>query len=219
MKKVAGILFLIVFFGLPIQAQQFSLVAPPPPDLTPHLGKIHFSKPTRTKFSLGGGYMYRSLLEADAHRENMSGFNLYADYALLRWLSIGADLSGGYNISRVNGNTQIYTLMFGGRIYPFGHKHKLIPFAQVLAGPAFSVFNLESQGGFPVNDYWSHAGVFMGGAGLDVRYKKRWTIRLIELDYEETHFYNIVNSPGGFYSGGQGNYRGSVGIIYHFGVK
>ena len=36
----------------------------------------------------------------------------------------------------MNGNTQIYTLLFGARIYPLGHRHKITPFGEVLVGPA-----------------------------------------------------------------------------------
>ena len=57
----------------------------------------------------------------------------------------------------------------------------------------------------------------MGGGGIDVKFKPRWTIRLIEFDYEHTNFGMIsAQTYGGT---GQGNYRGAVGIIYHFGVK
>src|ERR1700730_2222802 len=134
MKKVAGILFLLAFFGLPVSAQELSLygplpvspmpVSPPPENLLfgipkphfPHIPKPHLEKPSRSNFELGGGYMYRSLLQAYTHRLNMNGFSIYADYRIFRWLSVGADLSGAYNINSVNGNTQLYTLMFGARV-------------------------------------------------------------------------------------------------------
>src|SRR5580692_7807961 len=135
MIKVAGILFLLAFFGLPVAAQELSLfgplpvspmpVSPPPENMLfgipkPHVPKPHLQKPSRSNFELGGGYMYRSLSEADSHRLNMNGFSTYADYRIFRWLSVGADLSGTYTINSVNGNTQLYTLMFGARIYPLG---------------------------------------------------------------------------------------------------
>jgi hypothetical protein len=57
----------------------------------------------------------------------------------------------------------------------------------------------------------------MGGGGFDVKFKKRWSIRLIELDYEHTNFYQI--NSGNYGGTAQGNYRASVGMIYRFGVK
>ena len=232
MKKVAGILFLLAFFGLRISAQELSLygplpispapVSPPPENMLfgipkPHLPKPHVEKPTRANFELGGGYMYRSLLQADGKRLNMNGFSMYLDYRIFRWLSFASDLSGAYNINSTNGNTQLYTLMFGARIYPLGHRHKLTPFGEVLIGTGYSGYNLESQGGFNPYSHWGWANTWMAGGGLNVKFKKRWTIRLIEMDYEHGSFGAInASSYGGT---GQGNYRAAVGIIYRFGQK
>src|SRR5271156_422925 len=128
MKKVAGILFLLAFFALRVSAQELSLfgplpvtpapVSPPPENMLfgipkPHFPKLHFEKPTRSRFELGGGYLYTSLLQADGHRLNMNGFSMYADYRIFRWLSAGADLAGVYNINSANGNTQLYSLELG----------------------------------------------------------------------------------------------------------
>ena len=232
MKKVAGILFLLALFGVRVSAQELSLygplpispapVSPPPENLLfgipkPHIPKPHLEKPSRSNFELGGGYMYRTLLEADGHRLNMNGFSMYADYRIFRWLSAAADLSGAYNINSVNGNTQLYTLMFGARIYPLGHRHKITPFAEVLVGPGYSGYNLEAQGGFNEFSHWGWANTWMAGGGFNVKFKKRWTIRLIEFDYEHTGFYQINAQNYGGTS--QGNYRGAVGFIYRFGQK
>jgi hypothetical protein len=46
---------------------------------------------------------------------------------------------------------------------------------------------------------------------LDWRVKKRWAIRVIQADYEQTRF--LSGSPS------QGNYRISVGLVYRFGIK
>ncbi len=50
-----------------------------------------------------------------------------------------------------------------------------------------------------------------------MKFKKRWSIRLIEFDYEHTNFYQI--NAGNYGGTAQGNYRVSVGMIYRFGVK
>ena len=176
MKKVAGILLLLAIFGVRVSAQELSLfgplpispapVSPPPENLLfgipkPHLSKPHVDKPTRANFELGGGYMYRSLLQADGKRLNMNGFSMYLDYRIFRWLSFASDLSGAYNINSTNGNTQLYTLMFGARIYPLGHRHKLTPFGEVLIGTGYSGYNLESQGGFNPYSHWGWANTWM----------------------------------------------------------
>lgn len=232
MKKVAGILLLLAIFGVRVSAQELSLfgplpigpapVMPPPENMLfgipkPHLSKPHVPKPTRANFELGGGYMYTSLLQADNKRLNMNGFSMYADYRIFRWLSVAGDLSGVYNINSTNGNTQLYTLMFGARIYPLGHRHRITPFGEILLGPGYSGYNLESQGGFNPYSHWGWSLAWMGGGGFDVKFKTRWTIRLIEFDYEHTNFYQINASNYG--GTGQGNYRAAVGIIYRFGQK
>jgi hypothetical protein len=216
-KKVAGILLLLALFCAPAKAQEYSI-------FKPDWSKLKPQKPTRTKFELGGGYTYRSFLEPDptvrspslSNRQNMNGFGIFGAYRLFRWLSVAGDISGTYNISNVNGDVQMYTIMLGPQIYPLGHRHKITPFGHILFGEGFSVFNLQSQGGFAPVSAWDHGLDWMAGGGLDVKFKKRWTIRLIQADYELTHFSNIGT---GFYTGNQGNYRVSVGIIYHFGVK
>ncbi len=158
-----------------------------------------------------------SLLQADGKRLNMNGFSMYLDYRIFRWLSFASDLSGAYNINSMNGNTQLYTLMFGARIYPLGHRHKITPFGEVLIGTGYSGYNLESQGGFNPYSHWGWANAWMGGGGFDVKFKTRWTIRLIEMDYEHGNF-GAINAAS--YGGtGQGNYRAAVGIIYRFGQK
>jgi hypothetical protein len=216
LMKVAGILLLTALFCGRAMAQENSM-------FKPNLSKFKPRKPDRAKFELGAGYSYRSFLEPSPHppnlsnRLNMNGFNVHGEYRIFRWLSAAGDISGTYNINSANGDTQMYTLMFGPEFYPLGHRHKITPFGHFLIGEGFSVYNLESQGGFAPVSHWDNGYVWMAGGGLDVRFKKRWTIRLIDADYEITHFANVGT---GSYSGtSQGNYRVSVGLIYRFGVK
>jgi hypothetical protein len=216
MKKVAGILLLAALFCGHAMAQENSM-------FHPHLSKFKPRKPDRAKFELGAGYTYRSFLEPSPHppnlsnRLNMNGFNVHGEYRIFRWLSAAGEISGAYNISTINGNTQMYTLMFGPELYPLGHRHKITPFAHVLFGEGFSVYNLASQGGFAPVSHWDNGYLWMAGGGLDIRFKKRWAIRLIDADYEITHFANV--GTGSYGGTSQGNYRVSVGVIYRFGVK
>ena len=83
--------------------------------------------------------------------------------------------------------------MFGARIYPLGHRHKITPFGEILFGTGYSGYNLASQGGFNPYSHWGWGTAWMGGGGLDVKFKPRWTIRLIEFDYEHTNF-DMINA-------------------------
>jgi len=208
MKKVAGLLLLMAIFCSPALAQQEK-----------DSWSIFKKPPSKSRLELGGGVLFRSFSNLtptgtpNNTRLNMLGFDTYADYRFLHWLSLGGDLSGTYHLSSENGNTQIYTVMLGPQIYPFGHNHKLTPWGHVLFGRGFYGFNLESQGGFNPFSRWDNAFALMGGGGLDLRFKRRWRIRLIEFDYESTKF-NVSGSNG--YGG---NYRVSVGLLYRFGVR
>jgi|ERR1700722_11182425 hypothetical protein len=208
MKKFAGLFLLLAIFCSPAVAQEKDS------------WKVFKRPPTRSRFELGGGVLFRSFDNIDStgqpatnyQRLSQLGWSGYADYRFLRWLSIGGDLSGAYHLSSNNGNTQIYTVMIGPQFYPFGHDHKIIPFGHVLFGRGVYGFNLESQGGFNPLSRWDNAYTWMGGGGLDVKYKRRWLIRLIEADYEASHF-GASGAPS------EGNYRISVGLIYRFGVR
>ena len=93
----------------------------------------------------------------------------------------------------MNGNTQLYTLMFGARIYPLGHRHKITPFGEVLVGTGlFRLQPGERREASIQFSHWGWATTWMGGGGFDVKFKKRWTIRLIEFDYEHTNFARLM---------------------------
>lgn len=206
MKKVAGFFLMVLIFCSPVLAQDRDG------------WKVFKKPPTKTRFELGGGVLFRSFSNLTptgsptGTRLDMVGWNGYADYRFLRWLSLGGELSGAYHLSSENGNTQLYTLMLGPAIYPLGHDHKITPFGHVLFGPGFYGLDLESQGGFNHFSRWDHSLAWMAGGGLDVKFKKRWRIRLIEFDYEDTKF-NVSGTPG------YGNYRVTAGLLYRFGLK
>ena len=206
MKKVAGFFLLVLISCSPALAQDRDG------------WKVFKKPPTRTRFELGGGVLFRSFSNLTppgsptGTRLDMVGWNGYADYRFLRWLSLGGELSGAYHLSGENGNTQIYTATLGPQIYPLGHDHKITPFGHILFGLGVYGFDLESQGGFNHFSRWDNSFAWMAGGGLDVKFKKRWRIRLVEFDYEDTKF-NLSGTPG------YGNYRVTAGLLYRFGLK
>jgi len=68
--------------------------------------------------------------QQDEPRLNMNGYNLGADVNLLKWLQVGATLSGDYNSQSstnpgLNGTkTDITSFMAGPRIYFRGRRHQ-----------------------------------------------------------------------------------------------
>jgi opacity protein-like surface antigen len=191
MKKLLGLIALLFIFTLPAAAQQ-----------TP-------------AWDVDGAYLYRSFYPPNAPRFGMNGWNASLDHNLKNWIGISADFSGTYNNQGVNGKTQIYTFMAGPRIYPFGHRHKLTPYGQVLFGAGYDRLSFPLNSGFPATTFSSTAFAWTGGAGVQWKIKREWSIRLLEFDYEQTRFSNYPNQTNGT----QGNYRISVGLVYHIGVK
>ncbi len=187
MKKLAGIFILAFIFCMPAMAQDFA------------------------KYEAGGGFDFRSFGNINGSRLSMVGWSGYGDYHIWKFINIAADFSGTYNRNNTNGNTSIYSFLAGPQLYPFGHNRKITVFGQVLFGGGVYLYNLPSQNGFgPVSR--SYTGfVWMGGGGIDWRVRKRWAIRLIQADYEQTRF--VSGAPS------QGTYRVSVGLLYRFGVK
>ncbi len=191
MKKLLGFFALLFIFTLPATAQQ-----------TP-------------SYDLEGGYLYRSFYPTNAPRFATNGWNVSLDHNFKNWIGITGDLSGTYGNQGVNGKSQIYTFMAGPRIYPFGHRHKLIPYGQVLFGAGYDRLTFPLNSGFPETTFTSTAFAWMGGGGVQVKIKPSWAIRLFEFDYEKTRFSNYPNQS----TNTQANYRISVGLVYHIGER
>lgn len=168
---------------------------------------------TPPKWELGGGYTFRAFMDPQSDsRLDMNGWHGTADYTLIkRWLSAAADLDGTYYNYGVYGNSSVYSAMIGPQIYPLGHR-KLTLFAHVLFGEGYTRDTIPASGGFNEKTFSSNAFAMEGGAGLDYTWKKRWAIRLIQFDYENTRFYPAIGVP-------QGNYKIGFGVVYRFGMK
>lgn len=148
------------------------------------------------RLQLFGGYSY---LRFDS---TTLGF---ADYSNLQ----GGELSGAFNVSRNFGFVADFSDHFGNHIrlyqYSFGPQFmfqhgRLTAFGHVLFGKA--------------NDHISLNGVIINsgraivpGVGFDYYISPRYSIRVVQADYLDTHTFNT----------GQGNLRISTGIVLHWG--
>src|ERR1700744_915345 len=97
--KMAALALLVAVMCVPAKAQGFF--------------NRDIFKPNASKFELGGGYTYVSLVQVNGtNRLNMNGFNAFGEYRVIKWVSLGMDLSGSYNFSHAtqtrpsNGTTQ-----------------------------------------------------------------------------------------------------------------
>ncbi len=189
MKKFWGILALVALSGVPAMAQS------PTPGL-----------------EVGGGYTLRVYTSPfTAQRLFMNGWNGTAEYGIKRWLSAAVDFDGAYADTGLNGRYSIYTAMIGPQIYPLGHR-KFTLFGHVLVGGGYARYRLPASGGFPITTTGSDSRTYEAGGGLEYARNSRWTIRLVEADYEGSKFFN---SGGTSYS----NYKYRFTIIYHFSKK
>jgi opacity protein-like surface antigen len=191
MKRLFGCFALLFVFSLPAKAQQ-----------TP-------------SYDVEGAYLFRSFYPTNAPRFGTNGWDAAVEHNVRRWLGVAGDFTGTYRDLGVNGKTQVYTFMAGPRIYPFGHRHKLIPYGQVLFGAGYDRLTFPLNSGFPQTTFTSAAFAWAGGGGVQMRVASKWAIRLVEFDYEQTRFSNYPNQT----LNTQGNYRISVGVVYHIGEK
>jgi len=192
MKKLLG-LFVLLFVFIPRAAAQ----------QTP-------------AWDVEGSYLFRSFYVPNSGaRVSMNGWDFSLDHNIRRWIGVVVDVNGTYSNQGVNGKTQIYTFMIGPRIYFLGHRHKIVPYGQLLFGGGYDHLTFPLNAGFPKTTFTSGDFAWGGGIGLELKVKQKWALRLMEFDYEQTRFTNYSNQA----MNTQGNYRISVGIVYHIGEK
>jgi len=225
MQKLLGLFAVVILFTVPTRAQDSTTQeAQKEPEKKQETQKEE-TKPEEApekekpiqispKYELAGGYTYRSFYPPNAARFGMNGWNGTFDYNWKHWIGFVIDATGSYKDHGLNGKTSIYTLLAGPRIYPFGHRHRLIPFGGFLMGAGHEILKIPAQGGFPQKTFTSTAYAWEAGGGLDIRYKTHWALRLIEFDYEKTRFADftkLVTNPS------ESNRRISVGIVFRWG--
>lgn len=221
MPKLLGLLAVLILCALPARAQDSTTrEAQKEPEKKQETPKEEEApekeKPQQItpKYELEGGYTYRSFYPPNAPRFGMNGWNATLDYNWKHWLGFIVDATGTYKNQGLDGKSSIYTLLVGPRIYPFGHRHRLIPFGGFLFGAGVDLLNIPAQGGFPQKTFSSTAYVWAGGGGLDIRYNRHWALRVFEFDYEKTHFADftkVVINPS------ESNRRISAGIVFRWG--
>jgi len=215
MRKLVALFGLIVVFGVGARAQEIPVQEAPKPEAPPPKKKKKPEVPV-PKFEFGAGYTYRNYSAPSGPSFGMNGFYASLDYNRYRWLSLVGDVTGSYADQGIEGNNSMYTYMFGPRVYFLGHRHRITPYGVFTAGAGTLLLNLPLNGGFPATSRSSTAWAFAGGVGIEYRYRKHWSIRAFEFDYEKTHFNDILFETG---SPPESNYRLSAGIVFRWGER
>ena len=176
MKKLLGLLALFMLASLPAMAQ--------------------YSGP---RLEVNGGYTYTSYdAPGGGPRVNFNGWDAGVGFNVNGWLSAAGDFDGSY-ASPSGTRVDLYTYMFGPRIYPMGH-HKITPFVHALFG--------GSHVSIPSASFTDTAFGWEVGGGVDYSIGEHIAIRVAEVDFEQTQ--NFQPGPN------QNNFKYKGGIVFRF---
>jgi hypothetical protein len=143
-----------------------------------------------------GGYSYLRFDSRSfgfAGSSNLNGYNLAPAFNVFHGFGVVGELSGQYG-SHLN----LRDVAVGPQIlYP---RNNLIFFARVMYGDARTHVSVGNGPG-------DTARVIVAGAGADLHYSSRLSIRVVQVDYLRTSLFH----------GTQNNVRISTGLVYHWG--
>jgi hypothetical protein len=145
---------------------------------------------------------------------NMAGWNGSATENLNYWFGGEFDARGAYSsptftypglpVSTTPVLTKIHAFTYGPR-FSFRRIPRVVPYAHILLGAAILDATTNQSG----TSASTAALAVIPGIGLDVNVSQRLAIRLFQLDYMMTRFYNQR----------QDNAAVSAGFVLHFGNK
>src|ERR1700730_4242998 len=145
----------------------------------------------------------------------LNGGGVSGSWDLRGPLSVVADISSGFtNSGAPAGHSLTLTSFMAGARYQlprlprtWAHgAHRVQPFAQLLVGAA------HAGGGVAgIGDASSGFATRVGG-GLDVPVSRRFSVRVIQIDYDLTHIANATNDH-------QNNLLVGAGIVFHWSLQ
>lgn len=209
MKHLSALCGFVLLFmvSTPGQTAQAPAAQSPPAETAP---AKPLPPPYVSRYEVSGGYSIRTYNPTGQVRVGLNGGYGSLDYNILSRISAAVEVTAGFRDQGLNGNLSIYSFLAGPQFYPFKHRRKLTPFAHVLFGEGFYRDSFPAYGGFPHAVSTNSAMAWEAGGGLDMVYKTRWEVRLIQIDYAPTKFFG---------NGTKTSFRASVGIVYRFGEK
>jgi peptidoglycan-associated lipoprotein len=195
------------------QSQDQAPVAPAP-------SSVNSAKPLRAELALG--YTY---LRSNVPPGGCGCFNLNGGNATFAWLLPSASsvkpgsfaLVGDVTITHAGAaastgdSLTLSTFTAGARYLPRLGRSPVQPYGQALIGLAHSSGTLV-QGTHPAAQNAGAAFAANLGGALDLRFSRRFSVRLIEADYLVTTFDNGINNH-------QNNLRITAGVVMRFGKR
>jgi hypothetical protein len=161
------------------------------------------------QFEVSGAYSYVRANGGDPGAGyNLNGGSASFAYNFSDRISLVAD-GGIYRFSGLPAglDSTMYTYLFGPRL-TFRKVSHFTPFAQVLLGGGR--LNASSGG---INAGENGFSMAIGG-GIDVPFRHRFSIRVIQAEYLLTRFDDVTGAAAT-----QNNVRVSAGIVFRFGSK
>jgi hypothetical protein len=164
---------------------------------------------TVSAFSLGqvaprwevfGGYSYRNIDSPTfgyASRSNLNGWNIEPTFNLSTQWSLLADASGQYG-----SQLTVYNFLVGPQYSWRKEKSKF--FVHGLFGKAQNTVNIKTS---TRSGFESVGRAVAVGGGYDLDLTRRFTLRVVQADYVNTHTFGVSQS----------DLRVSTGLIFHFG--
>lgn len=143
-------------------------------------------------YSLYGGYAYAHL-DSSPKSASLNGWDASLTDNFASAIGVTVDLGGTYGSINGASGSNFHTFLFGPQLrFPA----PVSPFVRVLIGGA----HVGGRGA-------SGTSLAEGfGGGIDIRARKLFSFRPIQVDYIHSHF----NSTG------QNNFRISAGLVFHF---
>jgi len=186
--------------------------ATPPPAAPAAAG---YSPRVPAEIEIAGGYSYRNYSPTANSSYKLNGGFISADYNIFTWLgaAVQAVGDGRRQGTPAAGDQQtlgIATFLAGPQIYPMRHR-KLTIETHILIGEGYYGLTAPAAKGNPGKTTTTSGFAYEVGAGLDVRIKRHWSIRLGEGDYGATSFH-VGNTH-------QATYRFAAGVVYLIGRK
>lgn len=149
-----------------------------------------------------GGYSFDRVSSGGTSSNLSGGMGSFA-YNLKPWLQIVGDSSYNY-VTGTGVKNVLWGNHFGGRFYYHRNRWGMMPFVEGLVGGSRFDVTVSGPSGYKTSQ---NCISYKAGGGVDIRVKKHWEIRVINVDYYRTSF-----SAGGV-SATQNNYWASAGVI------
>ena len=167
-----------------------------------------------SKWEAFGGYQYLRLNNAfdSATQVNANGWDASLTRNLIWHLGVTADFGGAY--TTVQGDTVHFYTYTAGPVASLTFRGKVKPFVHVLAGGAHGKL-LATTGGETGSVSLSGLAGLAGG-GVDVKVKRRITVRVIQADWLYYHFPGTPDLNAGNSFNESNNLRFSAGVVYRF---